>query len=145
MQPHKSTPQDLFSKPARYIVPIFQRGYVWTLQEQIKPLWRDILYQAQKNQQAMAAGIESERKHFLGAIVVKTDASAGARHVPRSEVIDGQQRLTTLQVLLIALRDSIASLNDSQLSQMLEGLTLNANPAEPEEAYKVWPTSAFQQ
>lgn len=31
MQPHKSTPLDLFSKPARYLCPIFQRGYVWTL------------------------------------------------------------------------------------------------------------------
>lgn len=145
MQPHKSTPQDLFSKPARYMVPIFQRGYVWTLQDQIKPLWRDILYQAQKTKHAMTAGIESERKHFLGAIVVKTDASTGARHVPRSEVIDGQQRLTTLQVLLIALRDSIASLNDVQLTQKLEGLTINDRVAEPDEAYKIWPTSAFQQ
>ncbi len=145
MQPHKSTPQDLFSKPARYMVPIFQRGYVWTLQEQIKPLWRDILYQAQKTKQAMATGIESERKHFLGAIVVKTDATTGARHVPRSEVIDGQQRLTTLQILLIALRDCIASLSDVQLTQKLEGLTINDKVAEPEEAYKVWPTSAFQQ
>jgi hypothetical protein len=145
LQPHKSTPQDLFSKPARYMVPIFQRGYVWTLRDQIKPLWRDILYQAQKVQQAVAAGIEPERKHFLGAIVVKTDGSAGARHVPRAEVIDGQQRLTTLQVLLIALRDSIASLNDVYLTQKLEGLTINDKVAEQEEAYKVWPTSAFQE
>jgi len=145
MQPHKCTPQDLFSKPARYMVPIFQRGYVWTLQDQIKPLWRDILYQAQRAQQAIAVGDDSERKHFLGAIVVKTDTSTGARHVPRSEVIDGQQRLTTLQVLLIALRDSIATLNDVQLTQKLEGLTLNDKVAEPEEAYKVWPTSSFQQ
>lgn len=145
MQPHKSTPQDLFSKPARYMVPIFQRGYVWTLQDQIKPLWRDILYQAQKVSQAITAGIESDRKHFLGAIVVKTDASTGARHVPRSEVIDGQQRLTTLQVLLMSLRDSIAFLNDVQLTQKLEGLTVNDKVADPEEAYKVWPTSAFQQ
>lgn len=144
MQPHKSTPQDLFSKPARYMVPIFQRGYVWTLQDQIKPLWRDILYQVEKTKQAMTAGTESERKHFLGAIVVKTDPSTSARHVPRSEVIDGQQRLTTLQVVLIALRDSIASLNDVQLTQKLEGLTINEKVADPEEAYKVWPTSAFQ-
>ena len=145
MQPHKSTPQDLFSKPTRYLVPIFQRGYVWTLREQIKPLWRDILYQAQKIQQALSAGIEPERKHFLGAIVVKTDGSTGARHVPRSEVIDGQQRLTTLQILLFALRDSIAPLNDAQLTQKLEGLTINEKVADPEEAYKIWPTSAFQE
>jgi hypothetical protein len=145
MQPHKSTPHDLFSKPARYMVPIFQRGYVWTLQDQIKPLWQDILYQAQKTKQAAIAGIESERKHFLGAIVLKTDSRLGARHVPRSEVIDGQQRLTTIQVLLAALRDSIASLNDIQLTQKLEGLTINDKVAEAEEAYKIWPTSAFQQ
>lgn len=145
MQPHKSTPLDLFSKPARYMVPIFQRGYVWTLQDQIKPLWRDILYQAQKTALTLRAGVEAERKHFLGAIVVKTDPTTGARHVPRSEVIDGQQRLTTLQILLMALRDSIASLNDIQLTQKLEGLTINEKVAEPDEAYKVWPTSAFQQ
>ncbi len=143
MQPHKSTPQDLFSKPTRYLVPIFQRGYVWTLQDQIKPLWRDIIYQVDR---AKHAGSEElHRKHFLGAIVLKTDSAAGARHVPRSEVIDGQQRLTTLQILLIALRDAIAPLEDAQLSQKLDGLTRNDRVAEPEESYKVWPTSAFQE
>jgi len=146
MQPYKSTPQDLFSKPARYLCPIFQRGYVWTLSDQIKPLWRDILYQAQKSTEAAALNAETIRKHFLGTIVLKTDATGGARYVPKSEVIDGQQRLTTLQILLVALRDVIAPLQDQQLTRKLENLTSNgADVTDPDETYKVWPTSAFQQ
>ncbi len=42
MQHSKTSILQLFANPRQYLIPIFQRGYVWTLEEQIKPLWEDI-------------------------------------------------------------------------------------------------------
>ncbi|MDC6491350.1 DUF262 domain-containing protein [Pseudomonas syringae] len=42
MQPNKTTATGLFSPPHQYQIPIFQRGYVWTLEKQVGPLWTDI-------------------------------------------------------------------------------------------------------
>ncbi len=42
MQPNKTTVTGLFSTPHQYQIPIFQRGYVWTLEKQVGPLWTDI-------------------------------------------------------------------------------------------------------
>ncbi len=43
MQTDKIKVRDLFHEERQYLIPIFQRGYVWTLEKQIKLLWRDIL------------------------------------------------------------------------------------------------------
>ena len=42
MQPSKLSISDLFQQREQYLVPLFQRGYVWTLTDQIYPLWEDI-------------------------------------------------------------------------------------------------------
>ena len=42
MQSSKTTVTGLFSTPHQYQIPIFQRGYVWTLEKQVGPLWTDI-------------------------------------------------------------------------------------------------------
>lgn len=46
MQPNKTSPLALFGQPLQYLVPIFQRGYVWTIERQIQPLWADIVDRA---------------------------------------------------------------------------------------------------
>jgi uncharacterized protein with ParB-like and HNH nuclease domain len=51
----------------QYVVPIFQRGYVWTLEDQWQPLWEDILYQAEQVRASNSSGHGVQRKHFLGA------------------------------------------------------------------------------
>ena len=63
------------------------------------------------------------------------------------EIVDGQQRLTTLQVILIALRDVVHSQEemDRGLSRTCDRLTQNdCNMEQAFEAYKVWPTTADQ-
>lgn len=78
----------IFSSDFEYVIPSYQRPYAWTV-DQASELFDDLLafYQA-----------EDEEGYFLGSIVlIKTEGA------PYSQVIDGQQRLTTLTILLAAM------------------------------------------
>jgi Protein of unknown function DUF262/Protein of unknown function (DUF1524) len=140
----KITVVDLFDRPRRYLIPLFQRGYVWTEQDQWAPLWEDITDQIEAVRHARETDETAIRKHFLGAIVLQQQ-TLGVRRVPVSDVIDGQQRLTTLQIILIALRDAVAPLKNDFLTSTLQRLTDNPAPYVDEaERFKVWPTSSLQ-
>lgn len=80
----------------QFVIPVFQRDYRWS-EAQCEQLWRDIL---------LIADDETSRGHFMGSVVyVSTgDSTAG---FTRWLLIDGQQRVTTLTLLLAALRDHI--------------------------------------
>lgn len=73
----------------QFRIPPYQRPYSWTF-EQVDDLWSDLLDNAHSG-------------HFLGSIVMSTE------ELERPLVIDGQQRLTTLMLLLAALRDECFS------------------------------------
>lgn len=151
MQPSKTTVTGLFSTPHQYQIPIFQRGYVWTLEKQVGPLWADIQDRADAvlEQQSLAstgttAALKPLQKHFLGSIVMTPVPNSFGR-APAFEVIDGQQRSTTLQLLLLAFRQAARELIDSPIPQMLDGLVRNPGPYQRvEDHYKVWPTQAGQ-
>ncbi|MFV3413006.1 DUF262 domain-containing protein [Pseudomonas sp. NY15436] len=151
MQPSKTTVTGLFSTPHQYQIPIFQRGYVWTLEKQVGPLWIDIQDRADAvlDQQALAstgttAALKPIQKHFLGSIVMTPVPNSFGR-APAFEVIDGQQRSTTLQLLLLAFRQAARELIDTPIPQMLDGLVRNPGPYQrAEDHYKVWPTQAGQ-
>jgi len=145
MKTDKITISDLFSNRWRYLVPIFQRGYVWNKQEQWEPLWEDIVDQARLVQAHKKAAKNTIRKHFLGSIVF-SQVPAGIKNVPASEIIDGQQRLLTLQVFLTALRDTTSDTDDKFLKTDLARMTSNPGPfLDPNEQFKVWPTNAYHE
>lgn len=145
MKTDKITVFDLFETQRRYLVPIFQRGYVWTKEQQWEPLWEDISDQARLVQRHEGASRNTIRKHFLGTIVL-SHVPTVIRQTPASEIIDGQQRLLTLQVFLTAFRDAIKDLSDDYLNTQLARLTANVGPfRDDSEQYKVWPTNAYQQ
>ncbi|MGI4732999.1 MAG: DUF262 domain-containing protein [Janthinobacterium lividum] len=139
MKPDKLTIHDLFQRERRYVVPLYQRAYVWTRQDQWEPLWEDIERQAEAC--FSTPGHMPSRSHFLGAIVLNVSRIVGAG-VARSEVIDGQQRLTTLQLFIAALRDYATWIGSTYASR-LRRLTVNEDEKPGSEgAYKVWPTNA---
>jgi len=145
MKTDKITVFDLFEKQRRYLVPIFQRGYVWNRERQWDPLWEDISEQAQLVQLHEESSKNTIRKHFLGTIVL-SHVPTVIKQVPTSEIIDGQQRLLTFQVFLAAFRDAVIDLDDERLKMQLKLLTSNLGPfRDDNEQFKVWPTNAYQQ
>ena len=94
MKANEAKLQPLIEGQKQYLVPLFQRPYSWE-RRQWQTLWRDI--------QELAA--ESDDKaHFMGAIVTMP-AHTVPEGITKYLLIDGQQRLTTLLILLIAMRD----------------------------------------
>ena len=91
----------LFGTDIQYIIPLFQRHYVWDWEEQWQPLWEDI---EDKARYRLSESQRQQFTHFTGAIVIQ-QKQTNVDEVPKYEIIDGQQRLTTFQVILCALRD----------------------------------------
>lgn len=95
MNPSASYLLDSLSAPSlRYIIPVYQRKYAWD-EEQCLQLWEDVL----------AVGKSDGGSHFTGSVVwVRTGAISGTGNM-QALLIDGQQRMTTLSLLLLALAD----------------------------------------
>ena len=90
----KRTPLQLFNLPQHFVIPLFQRPYVWKEDEQWEPLWKDIRRVADLR----ISEPHLAPQHFLGAVVLQAHEAESAR-LTTWNVIDGQQRLTTLQLL----------------------------------------------
>jgi hypothetical protein len=129
----------LFEKKMRLEVPLFQRQYVWQRDEQWEPLWEDI----SRKFNEYLEGRKDTPVHFLGAMVLDLKQTP-ATHVEKRQVIDGQQRLTTFQIFLAALRDFCRAEGCEELARELDGFTLNKGMmADPSvDKFKVWPTQA---
>ncbi len=127
----------IFEKKMRLEVPLFQRQYVWSREQEWEPLWDDI-------SRKFAESVEGRKDapvHFLGAMVLDQKQTP-TTHVEKRQVIDGQQRLTTLQLFLAAFRDLCRFLDCQDLAEECEAYILNRGMmAEPDvDRFKVWPT-----
>lgn len=137
------TIQQVFQDRKQYKVPFYQRAYVWTLEKQWPLLWADIKDKAEER----LAKIQPA-PHFLGAIVVELQEKAGMRGVDTLHIIDGQQRLTTLQYVLAGIRLATRELKindyDSYLAAVLDNPNPNTMANAEVEVFKVWPTFSDQ-
>ncbi|WP_299442121.1 DUF262 domain-containing protein [uncultured Phycicoccus sp.] len=114
------TPQTVFYLPQHLVVPLFQRPYVWDETEQWLPFWQDVA----RLTEMRLANPYSAPTHFLGAVVLQAvDGQQGA--VPQKNVIDGQQRLTTLQLLVDAAASVLEERGFDGLAQRFDDLTHN--------------------
>lgn len=132
---------DLFDGKRRYIVPLFQRQYVWTQEKQWEPLWDDITRMAEKRLEA-----PNRPAHFLGAMVldqVRTYGDEVFAHL----IIDGQQRLTTFQILLATFRDVAIKMGVPVYAEEVQRYLINTGIMKKpeEERFKLWPTRVDQE
>lgn len=98
-----------FIKDRTFIVPDYQRGYDWN-HEHLGDLWEDLHYHIQKYKNNFS------ETFYLGTIIIKTPKHINGHH----EIVDGQQRFTTLYILSIALRNEFrarSNKNDDQFTK----------------------------
>jgi hypothetical protein len=130
-------PVDVFYNPVRMLMPLFQRPYVWNKENQWLPLWQDVTRLVE-----VIHGPNPAATHFLGAIVIQqVPVPLGA--LPAWSVIDGQQRLTTLQLFLDSLHAVLDGRGWVSLAQTVEPLVENprARWKTPHDRFKLWPTN----
>ena len=122
----------LFEAPIRYGIPPYQRGYVWNESQQWEPLWSDVTALAER---------ELEAPHFMGALVLMQSPSQVGDLDTRT-VVDGQQRLTTLQVLLDAVRREMEARGLRTEAGKVKLMVQNPPESrdEPDHVFKLWPT-----
>lgn len=128
----------IFDPNVFFQVPLFQRPYVWNEADNWEPLWEDI--QALLDRQLRTG---KSKAHFLGAIVLE-QLPHPAGSIETRQVIDGQQRFTTLQLFLLAARNLAAEYNLARYSDRFSGLVENdeSRVEVREEKFKLWPTNS---
>ena len=142
MHVQKLNMKDLFLQDIRYEIPLFQRRYVWEQEKQWEPLWEDVRNTAENRLEDS----RDNRAHFLGAVVIQGHLRPVGRLDVRI-VVDGQQRLTTLQLLLDAVQEVFEERGYSNSAEYLKDLVLNRRTSwdgDEDRAFKVWPTMGDQ-
>jgi len=137
---HKRTIREIFDCTQKLEAPLFQRPYVWTEERNWEPLLEGILIITESKLSSTF-----NRPHFLGTIVLdQLETPTG--NVVRRQIIDGQQRLVTLQLALAAARDISALNGQANYEKAFRKLTDNDMPLSDckDDLFKVWPTNADQ-
>jgi len=118
----------------QYQVPLYQRTYSWGT-KQLDQLWSDIaeLAAARRDDPAVT--------HFIGSLVLAASPDFSAVGLAKLLVVDGQQRLTTLTLLLAALRDHLIETGDTAAAEGIHAQYL-VNVYDQGKPTKVLPTQA---
>lgn len=109
---------NLFEEDVSYRIPQFQRPYAWAA-HQWEPLWDDVRNVAER---CLAGG--KVRPHFMGAIVLQQQKHSTGE-VTKRLVVDGQQRLTTLQLLIKASQLAFQAQDETERADRFQSLITN--------------------
>ena len=90
---------DFLKKSPQFVIPIYQRTYSWT-EKECRQLWDDIVRCGSNDKIAV---------HFVGSIVYIESGLSQVTHQAPLLVIDGQQRLSTVTLMLAALAEAVAA------------------------------------
>lgn len=93
----------------RFIIPVYQRNYDWT-ETQCRQLFEDIIKVGSNDKMI---------SHFIGSIVFIQDSVYSSGGITELTIIDGQQRLTTLSLLLLALSQKIKESGDDKTAHKI--------------------------
>jgi hypothetical protein len=126
----------------QWVVPVYQRHYEWETAEdrQLPKLWADL-------QDETVDRLEKRNAypHYFGAIIFAEPQNQSFGAVRRRFLIDGQQRITTFQLLLIAIRETARKKGVSRLVDVVNAYLFNEKSAsmlDPNrERFKLWPSS----
>jgi alkylated DNA nucleotide flippase Atl1 len=127
----ETTLRSLLQGERQYVVPLYQRRYSWERKD-LDQLWHDLV--------SVADG-GSSASHFLGSVVLAPSPTNTPAGVQVWLVVDGQQRLTTLSILLCAIRDHVRA-EDARLAEKIDDLYLFNRYASGQERYTLLPTQA---
>lgn len=136
MQPQDQTLAQLFDGKLVYIVPNYQRLYVWNRDDQWEPLWSDVrdiaeeLIKSAAGTELPEADSDGVEAHFMGAVVFKI-SGATPDLAMKYRVIDGQQRVTTLQILMAAAASALEVAGLTEPANNLRNLTANTSASQP--------------
>lgn len=131
MQASETKLQQIIEGTKQYLVPLFQRTYSWKKSEW-QVLWDDLV---------QLYATDNPRPHFMGSIVTIPTTSI-PEGVTKYLLIDGQQRLTTVFILLAALRDRAKQSEEEELGEEVNN-TILINPYKKGlDKYKLQPTQS---
>ena len=128
----------IFESTISFQIPLFQRPYVWQEEHNWAPLWEDIQHLMDNR---LCGG--RSRTHFMGAVVLEQMRTV-AGSIETHQVIDGQQRFTTLQIFMVVARDICQRLGSDKHCDRFGDLVANKESRVDyaHERYKVWPTNS---
>lgn len=127
MDARKGNIYEILNGNRQFLIPVYQRYYSWDT-EQCKRLWNDIVEMQRKGKEG----------HFVGSIVNIAE-QAMPTGVQKYMIIDGQQRMTTLSLLLIALRDyAVKNPDDTTINaRRIDNMLLKNEYETGDERYKL--------
>ena len=129
MQAKETKLQDIIEGTKQYVIPLFQRTYSWTPKEW-EVLWKDLVE---------LCDTENPRTHFIGSIVNMPTVSV-PEGVAKYLLIDGQQRLTTIFVLLTLLRNKARESQNVRFADEINNTLLVNQYKDGSDYYKLLPT-----
>ncbi|MBK9290982.1 MAG: DUF262 domain-containing protein [Bacteroidetes bacterium] len=129
MQAKETKLQDIIEGTKQYVIPLFQRTYSWTSKEW-EVLWKDLVELCE---------MENPRTHFIGSIVNMPTVSV-PEGVAKYLLIDGQQRLTTIFILLTLLRNKARENQNGRFADEINNTLLVNQYKDGIDHYKLMPT-----
>lgn len=128
----------ILKEARRFMVPLYQRKYQWR-NERLKPFWDDV---SAKAAEVLDGG--SGFEHYMGALILSpVEEGSQIGRTPRVQVVDGQQRLTTFQLFLAALREVARDYELKDLMGQIDGYLFNERKSKDEDPltrFKLTPT-----
>jgi uncharacterized protein with ParB-like and HNH nuclease domain len=128
MKPSIQTLGQILYSPSQYVIPVFQRNYRWATPQWAK-LW-DSLIEIQSP--------EKRGNHFMGFLVFVPGIAQPGQHTT-FHLIDGQQRLTTLSILLVAVRNVARQISQPDLADEIHQYYLVHPLKKGEQHYRLLP------
>lgn len=127
MDIEKGSIYNLLNGQCQYIIPVYQRKYSWQTNVQCARLWKDIVEMEKKK----------KKHHFVGSIVSIAEKKS-VMGVQKQLIIDGQQRMTTLSILMVALRDFLKEQGaGEEVDNNITNMVLKNPSRKGDDAYKM--------